>query len=254
MLAGHAPVAVGAPDHERAGVAVVLRDGPVSAEVLLIERAIHDGDPWSGHMAFPGGRMEPADGSTRVTAARETHEEVGVDLSRSAYLGAVDELVGNRRVSPRLVVTAHAFHVTEPPCLALERREVQNAFWFPLAELHAEHRRVEHVIPELPRLRFPGVAVGVPGRHVVWGLTFRFLERMLALIERPFPARWGNLADFVDASGTPHPASDPGSDPPPLRAPATPSTSAPSEDPSASPGGPSASTSNPGQRSTGSGG
>lgn len=182
---------------------MVLRDGPQSAEVLLIERALHDADPWSGHMAFPGGRMDSHDDSTRTTAARETFEEVGVELADAEYLGHIDELVGNRRVSPRLVVSAHAFHIAEHQEFLLDPREVQQAFWFPLAGLHEADRQVEHVIPEMPEVRFPGIVVGEPDRHIVWGLTFRFLERMLHVIEHPFSARWGNLSQFVDAAGEP---------------------------------------------------
>ena len=96
MLAGHRPEPVPAETHQKAAVAVVLREGPRSAEVLLIERAHHPDDPWSGHMAFPGGRMEAGDDSTRTTAARETLEEVGVSLHGAEYLGHVDELTGNR--------------------------------------------------------------------------------------------------------------------------------------------------------------
>jgi len=194
MLAGHAPEPVLAETHEKAAVAVVLREGSRSAEVLLIERAHHPDDPWSGHMAFPGGRMEQGDGSTRTTAARETFEEVGVSLDGAEYLGHVDELTGNRRVTPRLVVSAHAFHVTEHQDFALDPGEVQQAFWFPLAGLHDRERQVEHVVESMPDVRFPGVVVGQPDRHIVWGLTFRFLDRMLHLIEHPFERTWGNLA------------------------------------------------------------
>jgi 8-oxo-dGTP pyrophosphatase MutT (NUDIX family) len=202
-LAGHAPEPVDAGGHERAAVAVVLREGPESAEVLLIERAIFEGDPWSGHMAFPGGRMESDDDSTRFTAARETHEEVGVELTNAEYLGHVDELVGNRRVSPRLVVSAHAFHLEADQEFVLDPNEVQQAFWFPLAGLHESARQVEHIVPEMPDVRFPGIVVGQPDRHVVWGLTFRFLERMLQVIEHPFVEPWGNLSQFADRAGNP---------------------------------------------------
>ena len=203
-LAGHAPDTVDSEDHERAAVAVVLREGAQSAEVLLIERAFHEHDPWSGHMAFPGGRMEPGDRTTRITAARETFEEVGVELSGAEYLGHVDELVGNRRVTPRLVVSAHAFHLAEHQTFALDPAEVQRAFWFPLVGLHEESRQVEHLVAEMPDVRFPGIVVGDPSRHIVWGLTFRFLERMLEVIEHPFAARWGNLDNFADRDGKPH--------------------------------------------------
>ena len=202
-LSTHEPARVDSRGHQQAAVAMVLRDGPQSAEVLLIERALHEADPWSGHMAFPGGRMESHDDSTRTTAARETFEEVGVELADAEYLGHIDELVGNRRVSPRLIVSAHAFHIPEHQEFLLDPREVQQAFWFPLAGLHEVDRQVEHVIPEMPEVRFPGIVVGEPDRHIVWGLTFRFLERMLHVIEHPFSARWGNLSQFVDAAGEP---------------------------------------------------
>jgi len=202
-LAGHSPEPLSIPEHKKAGVAVVLREGPRSAEVLLIERAHHPSDPWSGHMAFPGGRMDDSDESTRATAARETFEEVGLSLEGAEYLGHVDELTGNRRRTPRLVVAAHAFHVRDHGEFTLDPTEVQQAFWFPLAGLHDRERQVEHVIEDMPEARFPGVLVGEPGRHVVWGLTFRFLDRMLQTIEHPFDRTWGNLSTLVDASGKP---------------------------------------------------
>jgi 8-oxo-dGTP pyrophosphatase MutT (NUDIX family) len=196
-FARHSPEAALEGEHEKAAVAVVLREGARSAEVLLIERAVHEHDPWSGHMAFPGGRMEPGDASTRQTAARETFEEVGIELTGAEYLGQVDELVGNRRFASRLAVSAHAFHLDWHQPFALDPNEVQHALWFPLAGLHDDHRQVEHVVPELPDVRFPGVVVGEPDRHVVWGLTFRFLDRMLAVLDHPFERAWGNVEQHL---------------------------------------------------------
>jgi hypothetical protein len=37
---------------------------------------------------------------------------------------------------------------------------------------------------------FPGILVGEPDRHVVWGLTYRFLEILLERIGHPLPHRW----------------------------------------------------------------
>ena len=203
-MAEHSATQVECENHERAAVAVILREGPASAEVLLIERAVHERDPWSGHMAFPGGRMDAGDASTRGTAARETLEEVGVSLANAEYLGHIDELEGNRRLPSRMVVSAHAFFVSEHQDFVLDEREVQKAFWFPLVGLHEESRQVEHVIPEIATVRFPAIVVGDPSRHIVWGLTFRFLERMLEVIDHPFETKWGNLSNFVDRAGRPH--------------------------------------------------
>src|SRR5258706_15931093 len=58
-LAARAPAQVTDPPSSRAAVALILRDGPQGIEVLFIRRAEHPQDPWSGQMAFPGGRAEP---------------------------------------------------------------------------------------------------------------------------------------------------------------------------------------------------
>ena len=65
---------------KRAAVAMSLRLGLRGPELLMIQRAVRAGDPWSGHMGFPGGRRDATDGSDIACAKRETHEEIGVDL------------------------------------------------------------------------------------------------------------------------------------------------------------------------------
>ena len=60
------------------------------------------------------------------------------------------------------------------------------------------HLRESAAVSPLDVLRFPGVVVGRPDRHVVWGLTFRFLDRMLSLLDHPFERTWGNVEHFRD--------------------------------------------------------
>src|SRR5215471_21768996 len=80
-------------DERFAAVAAILRDREGEAEVLLIRRAQKTGDPWSGHMAFPGGRQDPSDLDLLHTAVRETQEEVGLELSPGRNLiGRLDDL------------------------------------------------------------------------------------------------------------------------------------------------------------------
>ena len=82
-----------AAEPKRAAVAAVLRPGSNGPEVLLIRRAEHPNDPWSGHMAFPGGREDPCDADLFGTAVRETLEEVALDLTtNAALLGTLDDL------------------------------------------------------------------------------------------------------------------------------------------------------------------
>lgn len=163
----------------RAAVALVVRPAPRDLELLLIRRAERERDPWSGHMALPGGRAEPADVSLRATAERETHEEVGIDLaSRGRWVGELDP-VFPRAGAPPVVVKPFVFAV-EGSTMAVANAEVHTALWVPLDTLAAATSRIEHeyAMPNGARIRFP--ALGVEG-HVVWGLTYRVLAQFFDL-------------------------------------------------------------------------
>lgn len=169
-----------------ASVALVLRERARGAEVLFIERAMREGDPWSGHMAFPGGRLEGDDDSARTAACRETFEEVGLEIADAEYLGHLCDLTGRAGSPAPVIVSAHAFHLERDQPLALDPHEVRSAFWFPLADLHDDARQTTHRIPQLPDHVFPAIVVGEPGRHFVWGLTYRFLDELFKRVDRPF--------------------------------------------------------------------
>jgi len=189
-LESHEPDRISAEGRDEASVAVVLREISGQPEVMFIERAHREGDPWSGHMAFPGGRRDPQDSSSLAAAVRETSEEVGVSLRNARYLGLLGELTGRpTRPSGGLVVSAHIFHLDEPSRFVLNH-EVREAFWFPVPELLDEQRHIDYSHVHTGDARYPGILVGEPQRHVVWGLTYRFLEIFLRAAGRPLPQRW----------------------------------------------------------------
>jgi len=189
-LAAHVPAQLGTAGKREAAVAMVLRATPGGPEVLFIERASHESDPWSGHMAFPGGRLDPGDPNPRSAAERETREEVGIPIADARYLGRLPDLPGRGAAGEHgLVISGHVYLLEREVHLQLDTTEVQQAFWFPLFDLHAQERHVPHTYPGA-KVEFPGILVGEPGRHVVWGLTYRFLEEFFAIVGAPLPGRW----------------------------------------------------------------
>src|SRR5689334_10241192 len=93
-----APQVVGLEPGSRAAVAMVLAPEEDDLRVLMIKRAEHPHDPWSGHMALPGGRHDLGDGDLAETAIRETAEEVGIDLAAHGQLiNRLDDLQATAR-------------------------------------------------------------------------------------------------------------------------------------------------------------
>src|SRR3954471_5900940 len=135
-----------------AAVAVMLHDGEEGLEALFIHRAVRAGDTWSGQIAFPGGRREPRDADLLDTAIRETHEEIGVDLTAAERLGVLDDLYPRTPVLPPVVVRPFVFALTARPAFALSA-EVQAAFWVSFRSLAEPGVRGEVTIdhPGIPR-------------------------------------------------------------------------------------------------------
>lgn len=186
-LASHRPVTHPIAGRPQAAVAMVLREiGPVP-EVLFIERASHPGDPWSGHMAFPGGRVDPGDSGPRAAAERETLEEVGLALAAAEPLGRLDDMSGHHAAGDdSLVISAFVYRIEGELPLA-PNHEVREAFWFPLPSLLEPTRFVERPMVRAQTHLFRGILVGEPERHVIWGLTYRFLESFFEIVGRPLP-------------------------------------------------------------------
>ena len=188
--------AVSSAAERRASVATVFYvpdadgDAPLPMEprwgnvsVLLIRRSDAPGDPWSGHMAMPGGKQEPSDLDLVHTAIRETEEEVGLILDRQTQLiGALDDVPAfarGRRTG--LVVTPHLFVLTGagPRPTLRPSFEVQESLWVPVSHLLTpEHQRERVYDVEGVSMRLP--AWDYQGRQI-WGLTHHMLSGVLRL-------------------------------------------------------------------------
>lgn len=180
-------VPVEATRHEQArlaAVAAVLRVVDHGPELLFIKRAEREGDPWSGHMAFPGGRHEVGDATLEHTVYRETFEELALDLRVGQLLGRLDDLAPRSPVLPPILIRPYVA-VVPPDVVFAPNVEVAATFWVPLAVLAREETRAEHeMLVNGARVRFPGFRVD---RHIVWGLTERIVQQLLAELHADLP-------------------------------------------------------------------
>jgi 8-oxo-dGTP pyrophosphatase MutT (NUDIX family) len=177
--------APGATEILQAAVALVVRAGE-RLEVLLIKRARREGDPWSGHMALPGGRRDALDASLLETAMRETREETGVPLDqRGVHLGRLEEVRPQSARLPRLSVTPHVFGVPPDTRAYVASAEVDAVHWVSVDLLRQPETRDQIEIP------LPGGARSFPclrvADDVVWGLTYRILDDFLRRAPEVFP-------------------------------------------------------------------
>lgn len=167
----------------RSAVALYLhetRDDGVS--VLMIRRAEREGDPWSGHMAFPGGRKDPADRNTLQTALRETAEEVGFEAGDSSrLLGRLSDIATHARLRHGpMVITPYVFGLRERPAL-VPNHEVAETVWVPLGFLAERSNR------EKMRWAPNGVPLELPcylfGGRRIWGLSLMMLDELLEILQ-----------------------------------------------------------------------
>ena len=183
-ILNHEPVSYSLHEHTRqACVAIILRSTEVLTEALFILRASHEGDPWSGHMAFPGGHNEPEDRHLRHTAEREVLEEIGLDLAASGrFIGEIDAV----RANPRgrnldLIVTPFVYLLEDLDASLTPNYEVADTLWGSLNDMHSgaslttggfEIQGEHH--------RYPGYEVG---GEIVWGLTYRMLDQFFGMVD-----------------------------------------------------------------------
>ncbi len=167
----------------RASVAALLHHRNDQPELLFIQRSLQQGDPWSGHMAFPGGRMEPQDRDVRATVERETFEELGIQLGEGAdLLGRMSDTLataGGRHLP--LVISPWLYRVHERPVFR-PNGEVANTVWVPLSFFRDASNRqfFDYEIAGF-QLRLPCY---VYEGYKIWGLTLRMVDELLDIETR----------------------------------------------------------------------
>ena len=166
----------------QAAVAIIIREIKNSPEILFIKRAEKTGDPWSGHMAFPGGHKEPEDADLRQAAERETIEEIGLDLSVGRYIGGLDhEAAQPRGRVLNMLIAPHVFEIFDEVTFAINY-EVDEVVWASLDDLTSNRL---HDTETMPMSGSPTIFNGyrLRGGHFVWGLTYRILKSFFTTVD-----------------------------------------------------------------------
>jgi 8-oxo-dGTP pyrophosphatase MutT (NUDIX family) len=182
-LANHEPLTPSFEASAQAAVALLLQPRVDDLHLLFIHRAHHLQDPWSGHMAFPGGRKNPEDADLCITIHREVKEEVGIDLaSQGEYLGRMAELQAmSRGRLVNMTVTPFIYLISPEAELQPDRAEVQDTIWVPMefilqdvSESLVNQPITDDITIEVPALLYGG--------KTIWGMTYRMLREFLELI------------------------------------------------------------------------
>ena len=167
---------------KRAAVAISLRLGVSGPEMLMIQRAVREGDPWSGHMGFPGGRKDASDATDVACAKRETLEEIGFDLDTYGELicQLSDVNTGWRADRPEMLVAPFIFKVDSTPDFELNH-EVDDTLWVPLSFLLDDANRSRHQwdwrgeVLESDAFTYDN--------RLIWGLSLMMIDELLEIID-----------------------------------------------------------------------
>ena len=163
----------------RAAVAVIVTAEPEPA-MLFVKRREREDDPWSGHVAFPGGFAEPGEGLAVRTAIRETLEETGLALDANGQLlGTLDDVYPRSILLPRVIVTPVAFSLPAREPVS-PREEIAAVMWLPVARVFdpGNRRPLEINLPTGSRT-FESIVIG---DVTIWGLTERILAQFHHII------------------------------------------------------------------------
>ena len=152
-----------------AAVALLLKPVDQDLKVLFVKRVENPADPWSGQMAFPGGKRDAKDQNLKQTVVRETLEETNINLlDRCRFLGVMETLRSKQR--PEMKILPFVVLLEHEPSIKLNE-ELEGFVWISSEELVKHKGTVKFSFGEFPAY--------IVGNSVIWGLTYRILEKFV---------------------------------------------------------------------------
>jgi 8-oxo-dGTP pyrophosphatase MutT (NUDIX family) len=169
-----------------AAVALILAGPDTDLSLSFIRRADRVGDPWSGHMAFPGGRAGILDQSHPAVAERETMEEVGIRLDPLDFIGPLPQIAVRRgRIDTGIMLSSFVYYVGEALVQFSPNHEVAAAYWIPLSHLwEPDNFTTLTIASGVAPADYP--AISYQG-NLIWGLSYRVLQQFAQAIGFPLP-------------------------------------------------------------------
>jgi 8-oxo-dGTP diphosphatase len=160
----------------RGAVAVLLKEETGDLCLLMIRRHESSRDPWSGQMAFPGGHADSQDRTLFDTVARETLEEVGIDIRKQTFLGCL------RNVEPKNapMIVAPFIFLVEGDVRPRTSSEAKEIIWIPMSFLLDRNNVSSTIVP----IDGKEIRMGCYeySSHIIWGMSFRIIREIVSKI------------------------------------------------------------------------
>ena len=156
-----------------AAVALLLKPMDHDLKIFFVKRVENPADPWSGQMALPGGKRDAKDQNLKQTVVRETLEETNINLlDRCRFLGVMETQRSTPR--PEMKILPFVILLEHEPSIKLNE-ELERFVWISLKELVQHKGIVKFSFGEFPAY--------IIGNTVIWGLTYRILEKFIETLE-----------------------------------------------------------------------
>lgn len=167
---------------QRASVSIILSTQQSELSFLMMQRAHYEGDPWSGQMAFPGGKQDDGDKNITETAQRESLEEMGIRHNDIQRIGRLSDILARpyRPMKKPMVVSPIVFQQVNDFTPEVNN-EVADWLWLPISHFQDPSHRKSMSIEkaglnhELPCYDFKGKRV--------WGLSLLMIDELVSLID-----------------------------------------------------------------------
>jgi 8-oxo-dGTP pyrophosphatase MutT (NUDIX family) len=160
----------------RASVCVLVAGAVETPGVCLIRREKWADDPWSEHIALPGGSRQ-GDETPAETIRREVREEVGIAITDEEELTALPQLsirlAGRERT---LLLDAFVYRVRGSVPALRCGPEIHSAFWVPVTDLW-NPANLDHLV-----LGDRGDTLVYPAIRLPQGKVFGITLRVLTLL------------------------------------------------------------------------